>query len=391
MTEVRGTVAAGYEAVREEFAAVLAAEGVELDAQVAAYHHGELVVDLWAGPETGSDSLLGIYSASKGLAHLVVARLVQDGVLDLDQRVSHYWPEFAVLGKREIRLRELLSHQAGLVGADAGFTVEELADDRVVAERLGAQRPYWRPATASGYHALVIAALSGEVVWRATGETVQSRYAQLLREPYGLDLHLGLPESQDHRFRPVQPMVGTPERLRELAAAATAPDSVGGLAFNRHHPGHPEVWELPNRPVVRRRGPASFGGVGTARDLAKAYAAAIGPVGGRAPLLTPDTAAVFGQIQSDGWDLVLRRRKAWAVGFHAAAETYPGLGQGAFGHSGAGGQQALADPRSGLSYAFLRRRFLTPPQADADHDRLLRALRTAALAGSGPERVRAVG
>ncbi len=376
--DVRGSVATGFESVREAFTAILATEDDDLCAQVAAYHRGELVVDLWAGAQTARDSLFGIYSASKGVAHLIVALLVQDGVLDLDQRVSHYWPEFGVAGKREIPLRELLSHQAGLVGANAGFSMEELADDQVVAERLGAQRPFWRPGTASGYHALGVAALSGEVVRRATGETVQRLFDSYLREPYKLDLHFGLPADQDHRFLPAQPMVATPERLRELAAAATAPNSLSGIAFNRHHPDNREVWELPNLPVIRSRGPASFGGIGSARALAKLYSAAISPTDGAAPLLTQDTAAAFAQIQYAGWDLVLRQHKAWAVGFHPVSEVYPVLGQGAFGHSGAGGQQALVDPRNGLSYAFLRRRFGYPPQADANHDRILRALHNAA-------------
>jgi CubicO group peptidase (beta-lactamase class C family) len=377
MTEqdVQGTVAAGFEPVREAFAAILAAEGADLSAQVAVYHHGEPVVDLWAGTQSAPGSLLGIYSASKGVAHLVVARLVQDGVLDLDQKVTHYWPEFGVKGKGGLLLRELLSHQAGLAGADTGFTMAELADDQLVAERLAAQRPFWRPGTASGYHALVMGALSGEVVRRATGQTVQRLYGSLLRDRYRLDLHFGLAATDDHRFLPAQPMTATPERVRELAAAATAPDSLSGIAFNRHHPGNREVWELPNLPVIRSAGPASFGAVGTARALAKLYAAVIGPVDGAEPLLTADTAAAFAQIQCAGWDLVLRQHKAWAVGFHPSAELYPSLGEGAFGHSGAGGQQALADPRHGLSYAFLRRRFLYPPQADADHGRLLRALR----------------
>ena len=375
---VQGAVAAGFESVGEEFAAILAAEGGDLCAQIAAYHRGEKVVDLWAGAETVPDSLMGIYSASKGLTHLVVALLVQDGVLDLDQKVSHYWPEFAVKGKQEILLRELLSHQAGLVGAETGFTMEELADDQVVAARLGAQRPFWRPGTASGYHALVMAALSGEVVRRATGRTVQDHFAERLQAPFKLDLHLGLPADQDHRFLPAQPMVATPERLRELAAAATAPNSLSGIAFNRHHPRNREVWELPNLPVVRSQGPASFGGVGTARDLAKIYAALVNPVEGASPLLAPSTAAQFAQVQTNGFDLVLREPKAWAVGFHPVSEIYPVLGAGSFGHSGAGGQQALVDPRNNLSYAFLRRRFLFPAQADADHGRLLRVLVAAA-------------
>ncbi|MFE3188370.1 serine hydrolase domain-containing protein [Nocardia sp. NPDC059240] len=375
---IQGAVAPGFEAVREQFAALLAAEGSEFDVQVAAYHRGEKVVDLWAGPDTSADSIMGIYSASKGVAHLVVALLVQDGVMDLDQKVSHYWPRFAVEGKQDLLVRELLAHQAGLVGATHGFAMEELADDQLVAERLGAQRPFWRPGRATGYHALVMAALSAELVRRATGRTVQEHFATRLQAPLKLDLHLGLPASQDDRFLSAQPMTATPERLRELAATAASPDSLSGIAFNHHHPRNREVWELPNIAVVRSRGPASFGGIGTARSLAKLYSALVSPVDGVDPLLEPATASSFGQIQSNGFDLVLQQPKAWAVGFHASSETYPVLGAGAFGHSGAGGQQALVDPRYELSYAFLRRRFLLPRQADADHLGLLSALVTAA-------------
>ena len=214
MTAIQGTVADGFEPVREEFAAAVATEGGALAAQLAAYRHGERVVDLWTGPEITGDSLLGAFSASKGAAHLVTALLVQDGALDLDQKVSHYWPEFAVEDKGDITLRELLAHRAGLVGADAGFTLAELADDRVVAERLGAQRPYWRPGTAFGYHALVIAALTGEVVRRATGETIQQHFAERVRDPYAVDFYLGLPQDQESRFLSAQPMLTTPERHR---------------------------------------------------------------------------------------------------------------------------------------------------------------------------------
>jgi len=191
---------------------------------------------------------------------------------------------------------------------------------------------------------------------------------------------LGLPADQEPRFLPAQPMVATPERLRDLAAAATDPQSLSGIAFNRHHRQSCEVWELPNHQVIRSNGPASFGGIGTARALAKLYSAATHATNGAPPFLTPDTAAAFAQLQYAGWDLVLRQHKAWAVGFHPVAEVYSCLGQGAFGHSGAGGQQALVDPRHELAYAYLRRRFLPPQQADNDHNRLLLALRAAAEA-----------
>jgi CubicO group peptidase (beta-lactamase class C family) len=191
--EIHGSVADGFEAVREEFAAFVSGERPDYEGQLCAYVHGRKVVDLWAGDGAAADSLYGVFSSTKGAAHLVVALLVQDGVLELDREVAFYWPEFAAEGKGSITLRELLAHRAGLVGTDAGFTLEEAADDRAMAERLAGQRPFWRPGTAFGYHALVIGALTGEVVRRVTGRTLQEQYEERIRAPYGLDFHLGLP------------------------------------------------------------------------------------------------------------------------------------------------------------------------------------------------------
>jgi CubicO group peptidase (beta-lactamase class C family) len=372
--QIQGTVAEGFEPVRARFAAVAAAEGGDFAAQFAVYRHGERVVDLWTGPETAADSLFGAYSASKGATHLIVAWLVQEGVLDYERPVAFYWPEFAAEGKGELTLRELTAHRSGLIGADEGFPVKELADDRIVAERLAAQRPYWRPGTAFGYHALVMGALSGEVVRRATGRSVQELFAERITEAYGVDFHLGLPPQLESRYLSAKPMLATPERAAALAAGATAPTSIPGIAFNRHHPDNPGVWELPNLSVVRELGTASFGGVASARGLARMYAVATGPVDDAPPLLGPAAVRTAGQIQSVGHDVVLRERKAFTVGFHATAEYHPQLGQGAFGHSGAGGQQAFADPRHGIAYGYTRRRTPFPAAAAPENAELISAL-----------------
>ncbi|HEY4460802.1 MAG TPA: serine hydrolase domain-containing protein [Pseudonocardiaceae bacterium] len=366
MDIINGIVALGFEPVRDEFAAI-AAEQTGYTAQVTAYRHGERVVDLWTGPDLTGDSLLGAYSASKGAAHLVVALLVQQGVLDLDERVSHYWPEFAVQGKQDVLFRDLLAHRAGLVGADDGFTLDELADDQTVAQRLGAQRPYWRPGSAFGYHALVIAALTGEVVRRAAGSSIQDLFTKLISEPSAVDFHLGLPDDQEPRFLPTLLTTTLPE-------PPTGPNSLSGIAFNRNNPTGPQVWELPNLPVIRQKGPASVGGIASARGLARMYAAAISPLDGATPLLNPDTISAFGQIQSIGYDLVNLSQKAFTPGFHATAEYYPSLGQGAFGHSGAGGQQAFADPRNGIAFGYNRRVFPVPVGPGEDVDRLIRVI-----------------
>ncbi|MFH9354605.1 serine hydrolase domain-containing protein [Kitasatospora sp. NPDC017646] len=234
------------------------------------------------------------------------------------------------------------------------------------------------PGAAFGYHALVLGALSAEVVRRATGRSVQELFAERVRDPYGVDFHLGLPAEQESRFLAARPVVATPERLAALAASTSHPNSLSGIAFNRQHPGNPSVWELPNLPVVRASGTASFGGVASARGLARMYAAAIGPVDGSPPLLDPGTVALAGQIQSTGHGLVLGVRKAFTIGFHATSEYHPQLGQGSFGHSGAGGQQAFADPRNGIAYGYTRRRTPFPAAAGPENDRLIRALYTAA-------------
>ncbi|MFG2571589.1 serine hydrolase domain-containing protein [Streptomyces sp. NPDC048481] len=380
--EIHGTVADGYEAVREEFAAFVAEEQPDYEGQLCAYVHGRRVVDLWAsGDGAGPDSLYGVYSSTKGAAHLVVALLVQDGTLELDRKVTYYWPEFAAEGKGALTLRDLLAHRAGVVGTDGGFSPRELADDRQLAERLADQRPFWRPGSAFGYHALVIGALSGEVVRRATGRTLQEVHEERVRSPYGLDFFLGLPARHEPRFRSAQRMAPTAGQRARLDRAADGPHTLTAVAFNRHAAEPTDLELLPNDPLVRARGPASVGGVASARGLAGLYAAAISETGGKAPLLKEDTAAEFGQLHSVGHDVVARTHKAYGLGFQATADTWhPFLGVGAFGHSGAGGCQAFADPRSGLAYGYTRRRCAFPGGAAPENDRLARAVHRAALA-----------
>ncbi len=377
MVEINGTVADGFETVREEFAAFVGGEQADYEGQLCVFQDGRRVVDLWAGDR---DALYAVYSSTKGAAHLVVALLVQDGILELDREVAYYWPEFAAAGKSAVTLRELISHRAGLIGPDSAYTGAELSDDRALAERLAAQRPFWRPGTAFGYHALVIGALTGEVVFRATGSTLQEVYEERVRAPYGLDFFLGLPEELEGRFRSVQPMLPTPVQQAELDAALTGPDSLGSISFNQRGPEPGSLEEFANLRAVRAAGQASAGGIASARGLAGMYAAAISEVDGRAPLLKPDTIAEVGQIHSVGRDLIIRDHGAFGLGFQATADKYPFLGAGSFGHSGAAGSQAFADPRAGLTYGYTRRRFAYPGGAAPENERLAYVVHRAARA-----------
>ncbi|MFD8673053.1 EstA family serine hydrolase [Streptomyces seoulensis] len=379
---VQGTVAEGYEAVREEFAAFVAGEQPDYEGQLCAYVDGRRVVDLWAGEGVDAGSLYGVFSCTKGAAHLVTALLVQDGTLELDRKVTYYWPEFGVEGKSTLTLRDLLAHRAGLVGTDTGFSPAELADDRALAERLADQRPFWRPGNAFGYHALTMGALTGEVVRRATGHTVQELYEERVRAPYGLDFHLGLPASREPRFRTTQPMMPNPAQQAEAELCRTGPHTLPSIARNQHAPTPTDLESLPNDRAVRASGPASVGGVASARGLAGMYAAMISEVDEKAPLLKGDTLAEFGQPHSAGHDLVCRSHSVFGLGFECTAEVWhPFLGAGTVGHCGASGAQAFADPRAGLAYGYTRRRFAYPGGAAPENDRLAAAVHEAALKG----------
>ncbi|MFF3904552.1 serine hydrolase domain-containing protein [Streptomyces sp. NPDC001848] len=358
--DVHGTVAEGFEGVREVFAAFLAEETYAPGAQLAAYVHGRRVVDLWAGEGVEGSSLTTLFSISKGAAHLVVALLVQDGVLDLDRTVASYWPEFAAEGKDRLTLRELLEHKAGVVGVDGGFTAGELADDRLIAARVAGQKPLWEPGTAYGYHGWVVGALTGEVVRRVTGRSIQELYEERVRAPHGLDFHLGLPEELEPRWREVQPLVPTPEQAEALAARAAEPDSIRGVAFNQNAPEPVDMVAFANTRSVRALGATSSGGVGNARGVAGMYAATISTLDGRPPLLTPDTVAAFSGLRTPGTDLVTGQTDHFGLGFEYLAGRYPFLGPDAFGHSGATGSLGFADPASGVAYAYTRRRFAFP-------------------------------
>ncbi|MFI0454341.1 serine hydrolase domain-containing protein [Actinomadura sp. 6N118] len=377
--EIHGTVADGFEAVREEFAVAVAAEDGESGAQLAAYAGGRKVVDLWAGDGVTGDTVTGVYSSTKGAATLVVALLVQDGVLDLDEPVSRHWPQFAAAGKGPITLWEVLSHRSGVIGVDGGLTAAELADDRVIAERLAGQRPYWRPGTAYGYGGFVSFAIVGEVIRRVTGRSLQEIFEERVRAPHGLDVHLGLPEALEDRYREVLPGLASPEELAAFWASVPGPHSITGIGYGLNSTPPLDQIAFINTRRVRALGQASAGGVGSARGLAAMYAAAVSGLDGHAALLKPDTLGEFAMLHSTGGDLVVGPHGQYALGFQAKGLRYPFLSARAFGHGGSAGSEAFADPVSGIAFGYTRRRF-SFNWSYPEHDRLAAAVHSAATA-----------
>ncbi|MBV2364852.1 serine hydrolase domain-containing protein [Streptomonospora nanhaiensis] len=377
--DVHGTVTGGFEAVREEFAAAVAGERGpgRAGAQLAVYVHGRQVVDLWAGDEVTGGTLTGVYSATKGAATLVVALLVQDGALELDRPVAHYWPEFAAKGKDRITVRDVLTHRSGVIGVDGGLTADELADDRVIARRLAGQRPYWRPGSAYGYGGFVTFAVVNEVVRRATGRPLREHFEERVRAPHGLDLYLGLPEALEDRFREVLPGLASPEELAAFWANVPGPHSITGIGYGLNSTPPLDQVAFLNTRRVRALGQSSAGGVGSARGLARMYAAAVWGVDGAAPLLTPDTLGEFAMLHSTGGDLVTGEAGQYALGFQAKGLRYPFLSANSFGHNGSAGAESFADPRAGIAFGYTRRRF-SFDWSYPEHDRLAAAVHRAA-------------
>lgn len=339
-----GFVADGYENVLALFESFLAGDP-RYSAQLAAYHHGIPVVRLTGGPDMGAETLTGAYSCSKGVAAMVIALLVQDGVLDLDKAVAHYWPEFGAQGKDRLLVREALSHQAGLMGVEGGFGLEEFTTPAAAA-RLAAAAPAWEPGRQFGYHALTIGILMEELCRRVTGETLQDMYHRRIRKPQEVDFFLGLPEDLEPRYRDVL-------YEEDPGQAWIDPLSLEGL--NSNAPVS-TIMELPNIPGVRAAGMSAAGGVGSAEGLARLYAAATTGVDGRQPFLASRTVEAMTREQVWGLDRSSGLDNAFAVVF---MKPHPSRNFGshrAFGHEGANAALGFADPSYGLGFGYIPRR-----------------------------------
>ncbi|GHD02398.1 serine hydrolase domain-containing protein [Zhihengliuella salsuginis] len=344
--------------------------------QLALYYRGEPVLDLSVGPdrapqarpEPGGDGgaedpaftrevMTGVFSCSKGAAGVVMALLVQDGVLDLDAPVAAYWPEYGQAGKEATTVRQALSHQAGSLGVAGGFTVEEYNNSQLAAARLAAAPPNWRPGAVFSYHGLSIGILMEELVRRITGSTLQEVYEERIRAPHGIDFYLGLPESEEPRYRDVlKPEAGPLPFIDPFGYLGTAFNSTGGFTREDGEPG--ELLDLPNDRAIRAAGMSSAGGVANARGLARLYAAAstgiVGEDGTRSePLLTEHTQTIMAEDQVFGPDRADGLVKAFGVVFMKPTPEKDFGSWRVFGHEGANGSFGYADPSYGIAFGYV--------------------------------------
>ena len=371
------TVDSRFDSVTRLFEAYLR-EDEGFSAQLSIRWQGEPVADL-VGGLLGAEYLTGVYSVTKGVAAMVIASLIDAGRLALAERVSSYWPEFALAGKEQVTIGELLSHQAGLPVIEARIPFRELfGDSSAAAARLGAQTPLWRPGSAFGYHALTLGTLMEELVRRVTGRTLQQYFETEIRSPRSLDVYLGLPPDQDGRYVPLGEMVTTVDQAAEIASRP-AVEALSNLAFDNVEATTTldEDGVSTNNPAARRAGQAAIGAVASARGLAALYADTLATAS--TPIASPSVFRAMAQQQSWGTDRVLNCPNSFGVVFMLPQPRMPFGGIHAYGHDGAGGALAFADPETGIAFGYIPHPMQYPGGADHRAIALARAARECAL------------
>lgn len=341
-----GTCDRRFDRVREAFWANFTERG-ELGAAVCVYAGATKVVDIWGGffdtersRPWAQDTITNVMSITKGSLALTVHALVEEQKLDYDEPVASYWPEFAQAGKERITVGQLVSHHAGLPYADLA-PEGSFWDWDVMARALAAQQPEWPAGTQGAYHSCTYWHLLGELVRRTTGESYRLTFARRFATPLELDYVIGMNETDIGRVSPL-----VPNEKNDTFSSMANPQS--NLA---------RAWRVARGigPNDARRARSQAGGHTNARSLARLYAALAngGRLGDRV-LLAGES---VDRLRAEQWDqrcgLTGRAyRMAMGLFLNSGASVALGPNRNAFGHHGAGGPVAFADPDVGIAFSY---------------------------------------
>ncbi|MFA6903949.1 MAG: serine hydrolase domain-containing protein [Gallionellaceae bacterium] len=360
---IEGHVSAGFEAVREAFVENFS-QRHELGGACSVYYRGEKVVDLWGGVRNKAsgepwqeDTMVIVYSTTKGRAAMTLALAHSRGWLDYEERVCRYWPEFAQHGKDSITVRQLLAHQAGLFAFDEQADKNIVADPARLAVVLARQKPAWEPGTRQAYHAITLGYYESELLRRIDPQhrSLGQFFQEEIATPLELDFYIRLPESIPNSRLAVltRPSLFAMLRgfgIRFFITALNRRSNIARALEGSLFP-HDE-----QRIYARNFEVPSGGGVGTARAIAHAYSVFAND--GKELHLRPETLRLLSAPaipathgfydECFGGDGV-----QFSLGFMKHCPVWPFGGEGSFGQPGTGGSLGFADPKAGIGYAYV--------------------------------------
>ncbi|MDG1444219.1 MAG: serine hydrolase [Pseudomonadales bacterium] len=385
---VSGTNESRFDKVRTAFENLWS--DIEVGAALCVYEHGVPVIDLWGGFHDQdmsmpwqANSLVNVYSSTKGMAAIAIAILVDEQKLDYDAPVANYWPEFAQAGKADVTIAQLLSHQAGLCGVDTKLEVEDLYDWGKMIRLLEQQTPMWPLGSGAGYHAVTWGYFPGELVRRVTGMTLGQFFNERVAKPLQADCFIGLSESE---FSRCASLIG-PNRARKTSvdptqlAADTPSVQVAKPKMTALYAAsllNPSISPFKHAcsDAWRKAEIAASNGHASARGISKIYAAmALGGELDGTKILSQAAIEQANKIEVEGIeDKVLGGKIRRSRGFILNTDHAYGPNLEAFGHAGAGGSLGFADPVTGIGFAYVMNQMQSDSSQIPRSQRLVNAL-----------------
>ena len=350
---IGGSYAPGFEPVRDAFFRNFR-DFEEIGGAVAVYWKGIPVVDLWGGyrdpdrrvPWT-ADTLVCMMSVAKGVAATAIAILCDRGLIDLTAPMARYWPEFAQNGKQDITVTQALSHLAGIPVTDAADE-GDIYDYEAMADAIARQCPLWEPGTTQVYHSATLGHLAGMLVRAVTGQSIGQFIRSEISGRLGAEYFIGLTPEEESRCATMIPsannLVGASKRAAKESVAYRQWRALpANEDFNSHR------WRAAEIPAVN--------GHGTARGVARIYGAlALGGTLDGVRLLRPESLSrmLVEQRGTDAANSDVGELDRMAIGFRLNSPPHRPMGphMSTFGHSGAGGSQAFADPDSEVGFCY---------------------------------------
>jgi CubicO group peptidase (beta-lactamase class C family) len=326
--------------------------GADIGASVSVRVKDQTVVDLWSGFADAAqtrpwaeDTIVNVYSTTKTMTALTALLLADRGLIDFNAPVAKYWPEFAAGGKSRVTVAQIMSHSSGLSGWREPVTKQDLYDWERAVELLAAQEPFWEPGSATGYHAVTMGFLVGEVVRRVSGKTMGTVFREEIAEPLGADFWIGLPPSED-------------DRVAELIPPPPGQQLDGNLDALNEIQKNWIINPLFSVDDTRTRGwrGAELGasnGHGNARSIALVHTVlANGGVANGKRIMSEAGCRKALELQKDGTDVILGTPLRMALGFGLAGELMPFLNKSTMFWGGYGGSIAIIDMENRMSFGY---------------------------------------